>query len=36
VAAGKCDTHATTSLCLSQWSTCYLMFLHKWDAPDYI
>ncbi len=23
----------TTSLCLPQWSTCYLMFLQKWDAP---
>lgn len=30
----QCAVHTTTSLCLPQWSTCYLMFLQKWDAPD--
>ncbi|MEH2434624.1 MAG: cytochrome P450, partial [Nostoc sp.] len=29
----QCAVHTTTSLCLPQWSTCYLMSLQKWDAP---
>ena len=30
----QCAVYTTTSLYLPQWSTCYLMFLQKWDAPE--